>query len=370
MRIYYFSSALFPSASAESVHVMKMCEGLSRLHANMDVVLFGRGGSKKSGPAEIYRFYGAEALASLCLSPAWGRAANFLHTLYMAVRLGPPDVFYGRDPVTLYFASWMDAPVCMELHKMPAGLRAAFFMKKLLARARFSSLIVTSEMLKREVLERFPGLAADKVLVARNGSDPAAAKNPMPAETRGRLGHVQVGHIGSLDNAHGAQLLLEVAERVPELDFHFVGGRPRQIAALKKKAPQNVFFYGYVPHTRLQAYMAAFDILVAPFQKTGRNGGLDVTGDGWSPLKLFEYMSSGKPLCCSDLPAFREFLEHGRNCLLVPSGTASAWVDALSVLARDANIRKLLAYEAEKDLREKYTWEIRARRVLEFVKRR
>ena len=40
-----------------------------------------------------------------------------------------------------------------------------------------------------------------------------------------------------------------------------------------------------------------------------------------SPLKLFEYMASGRPIVASDLPSLREVLADGRNALLVEPAT-------------------------------------------------
>ena len=43
-----------------------------------------------------------------------------------------------------------------------------------------------------------------------------------------------------------------------------------------------------------------------------------------SPLKLFEYLTLGRPIVASDLPAIREVLTDGRTALLVPPGDPPA----------------------------------------------
>ena len=56
------------------------------------------------------------------------------------------------------------------------------------------------------------------------------------------------------------------------------------------------------------------------------------TADWMSPLKLFEYMSSGVPIISSDLPVLREILEDRRNALLVPPKNFDSWDEALKII--------------------------------------
>jgi glycosyltransferase involved in cell wall biosynthesis len=81
-----------------------------------------------------------------------------------------------------------------------------------------------------------------------------------------------------------------------------------------------------------------------------------------SPLKLFEYMSAGKPIVASDLPVLREVLDEA-NAVLVDPEDADAWARALESL-RDAGLRERLGVRARRDFLERHTWDIRARKVL------
>ena len=56
------------------------------------------------------------------------------------------------------------------------------------------------------------------------------------------------------------------------------------------------------------------DVLVMPHTAT------PVSERYASPLKLFEYMASGKPIVASDLSAVREVLRDGENACLVQRG--------------------------------------------------
>jgi glycosyltransferase involved in cell wall biosynthesis len=106
------------------------------------------------------------------------------------------------------------------------------------------------------------------------------------------------------------------------------------------------------------------DVLLAPYQYgTKTAGGVDSTR--WMcPIKLFEYMSTGIPVICSDLPVLRERITNGLNGLLVKEEDVDAWVSALTKL-KDTNLRKELGGNARQLIEDKHTWEKRAFTVLE-----
>ena len=86
-----------------------------------------------------------------------------------------------------------------------------------------------------------------------------------------------------------------------------------------------------------------------------------------SPIKVFEYMASRKPILCSDLPVLREVLRDEENALLLPPREPEAWAAALVRLKSDNALADRLALAAVHDFREHYTWQGRARRILEFA---
>jgi glycosyltransferase involved in cell wall biosynthesis len=78
-----------------------------------------------------------------------------------------------------------------------------------------------------------------------------------------------------------------------------------------------------------------------------------------SPLKLFEYMASGRPIVASDLPAMREVLRHEHNALLFEPGNAPALTAAIRRIKEDPDLGARMARQAYADVHA-YTWDARA----------
>jgi glycosyltransferase involved in cell wall biosynthesis len=81
-----------------------------------------------------------------------------------------------------------------------------------------------------------------------------------------------------------------------------------------------------------------------------------------SPLKLFEYLTLGRPIVASDLPALREILTPGETALLAAPGDPRALATAMSQVAASPELAARLG-AAALALAPAYTWDARARRL-------
>jgi glycosyltransferase involved in cell wall biosynthesis len=107
------------------------------------------------------------------------------------------------------------------------------------------------------------------------------------------------------------------------------------------------------------------DVLVAPFaRRIESDSGHDIAR--WtSPMKVFEYMASGRPIVISDLPVLREVLRPDVDALMVAPEDPDALIAALERLRDDPELGARLAASALERVRSEFTWELRARRILE-----
>ncbi len=119
---------------------------------------------------------------------------------------------------------------------------------------------------------------------------------------------------------------------------------------------------------KVYVYRNSCDILLAPYQKTVFVSSKKAysTGDYMSPLKVFEYMASGKPIIASDLPVLREVLSE-KNSILVSPVSVEEWVRAISLLMDNEALRNELSDASYQMLLDKYTWKKRAENAIAFT---
>jgi glycosyltransferase involved in cell wall biosynthesis len=172
-----------------------------------------------------------------------------------------------------------------------------------------------------------------------------------------------IGYAGHLYPWKGADLVIEAVAALPEVQGVIVGGHEGEpdLARLKAFAVElncasRVTFTGLIPPPQVAATLMQADVLVLP------NRASAISNEFTSPLKLFEYMASGRPIVASDLPSLREVLRDGENALLVQPGNPQALVAAIARIKDDAALGARLAERARDDVRE-FTWSRRAERL-------
>lgn len=373
MRICYIANSQLPSQFANSVHVVNMAAALASIGEK--VTLLAQKGKIDTQHTDldeiIFHHYGVEANFHIDWMPnpvTRGRSLFAALSAWAKLRILEPDLVIGRHGKGCFASVLNGLPTIYETHK-PFSAHSAgdrFCLDRLFRSASFRGLVTISKPLK-ESLVMETNLPASRILVAPDAAQVPIVLHPASLGGRGRL---QVGYIGGFYSGRGIDLLLAVAAQLPEMDFHLVGGTRSDLAKwLGETAEQpNVQFHGYQPPSRAAELRAGCDVLVAPYSRaTMIENGIETTA--WmSPLKIFEYMASAKPILCSDLPVLHEVLEHERNALLLSPDDPEPWVAALRRLQAEPGFSNALGARAYEDFEANYTWRQRAERIVSFGK--
>jgi glycosyltransferase involved in cell wall biosynthesis len=370
VKIIYIANSIIPSQTANSIHVMKMCQAFALTGNDVTLLIPGFFDERLSEVDDVYDYYGVDNCFRIIKSIYHGfagKAVNygiFIYTILKTVQNINPDLIYGRFPAC-YFAAAVGYPTIYESHVPIWELHRMehFFFKRLLNVHTFRKLIVISDALKR-IYVNSSYLSENEIQVVPDAADDVLDFKPL-AKWTGRPKKLQVGYMGHLYKGRGIWVISELSKRLPDIDFHLVGGTEEDNQYWKTQATSsNIYFHGYVAPKDVYKWRNSCDVLIAPYQKKVFvvGGGVD-TSRFMSPLKIFEYIASKKPVIVSDLPALREILED-HQAIFVACDDLSQWAKALQKLDTNPELRNTIAEAAYKKFKHSYTWKKRATNIL------
>jgi len=163
-------------------------------------------------------------------------------------------------------------------------------------------------------------------------------------------------YVGQLHGAQYVDLFIKAANIVlhkqPQVYFMIVGEgfMEKQLRKLVKELgiEDRVIFTGSVPHSEIPYYISSADVCVAPFRDT------KVTRCK-SPLKIVEYLASGKPIVASNVGEVRKMV--GGCGVLVKPGDFHSLARAILRLIKNEKLRKSLGVLARKRAEKRYNWQ-------------
>jgi glycosyltransferase involved in cell wall biosynthesis len=366
MRIVYVARNKLPAPSASSLQVMKMCEAFGKAGDHV-VLVAGKQPGSRIAEAELFSQYDVEPVFRMHRLPRDGSrgAKHVFGLLAAAIARGyRADLVHGRCVWSCLTAVRFGLAVSFELHTLPRRKdRRMQALLKLARHPNFRALVVTSDVLRQDVLASYPEMRC-RVVVAHNGANPRSEPDPIPLSTAG----LNVGYVGRLYEGKGAEMVLALARSCPWAQFHLVGGTPEEIdryGRLSGGLP-NVHFYEFMPHAAAMRYVDACDVMVAPYQESVRvHGGRTQSGRWMTPIKLFEYLAAGKPVIISDMPVAREVLcsGNGESGFLCPPADLRSWVAVLERLNTSPELRATVGRNARQLFLSRFTWAARAERI-------
>ena len=155
-------------------------------------------------------------------------------------------------------------------------------------------LVVTSNWLASEL-----GHKARNVTTVRNATDYAYFSVEPDHHYRDSAGRKVIGYYGAVAEWFDLALVRRIARAYPQAHVVIVGGDTIG-AAQQLVEESNVTLVGEVPYADLGYWLYGFDVCILPFKV------IPLTL-ATNPVKVYEYLSAGKPVVSVDLPELAEF---------------------------------------------------------------
>jgi len=374
MKLVYLSNALIPSRQANSIHIMKICSAFSEI--GFDVSLVCKQNSENDAffkNNNVFKFYGTKKKFKLYFS----RNSNSLFLLYyfalkslLICIINRPSIVVSRFLLAGFLSSFFFKTI-VELHQLPLKKSRIqkYVLKYLKYAPRFKGLVVITNPLKDLFIEE--GFSEDSIYVFPDGADEVENINQDTFKNLDKQ-KVNIGYAGHLYKGRGVELLFDLAALCPWVFIHIAGGNKEDIEFHQKIINENLItnikMYGFLEPSAISKFYLKMDILAAPYQRKVHLQSGDITTEKWmSPLKVFEYMASGKPIICSNIEVLKEVLEHERNCLLCDPENIKEWAEAIDLLRNNPEISKSISTEALSDLNNIFSWKKRAKNISDII---
>lgn len=206
-----------------------------------------------------------------------------------------------------------------------------------------------------EYLGDFAQPLARKIEMIRNAADFTHFNQSLQVvHSNRRNRRATIGYYGAIAEWFDTELLSTLARRLPGCDFLLIGDDTAGVArALRRHS--NIRMLGERPYRDLPQWLAEFDICLIPFR-------INELTLATNPVKVYEYLSAGKPVVSSDLPELRQLgdlVYRARG----PEAFVSAIRQALAEVALPSAQARLQARRL--DFARQQTWQHRAQQFIE-----
>ena len=213
--------------------------------------------------------------------------------------------------------------------------------------------------------QRNIGISQDKIHVVPNGINKqefidTRYPNPLNVDVSDKI---VVGFVGFCRDWHGLDKIVNLLT-LPgneKLFFLLVGDGPA-VPGIREFARESgiedrVHITGLVKRQDMPAWLMPMDIALQP-----------AVVEYASPLKMLEYMATGKAIVAPDQPNIRELLTHNVNALLFDDKNQDAFVEACNKLIKDTALRTRLAEAASHSIYERNLfWDGNAETIVELA---
>ena len=380
MKIALIAPTEIPARRANTLQVMKMAQAMVILGHDVRLAVPGRTSGRSTRNTgepvaweQLAHHYGLSRTFPVEWLSSHPRLRRYDFS-WKALRWASAwqaDLIYTRLPQAAALASQLNRATVLEVHDIPQGVSGPWLFQRFMKGNGARRLVVITKALASDISRRFDcHLSAPFTLIAPDGVDleryerlpePSKARQALKAQAQAlpssplqqlSVERFTIGYTGHLYTGRGRELLLDLAKRLPQAAFLVVGGEASDIDAFRNEIQaqrvDNLILTGFVPNAELPLYQAACDVLIMPYQqRVAASSGGDISRY-LSPMKLFEYLASRRPIISSDLPVLQEVL-NPQNAILVPAHDLDAWVRAIDSLQINPSLRDRLAGQACQD---------------------
>jgi len=369
MKICYLANSAIPSTNASAIQIVKMCEAFSEL--KNDVILITTNVSN----GNIFNFYKIKTkfrIKKIKYFKKFPLGIKFylfsILSIIESIKFRP-NIYITRNFFTCFLLILLKKKTILELHHgLNTESRIVRFIVKnfdFLNSKHLIKLIAITNYVKIDYINKY-SIKSNKIIVIPSGSSIKESYKYKVNKKR-----LNIGYFGSLYQSRGLDLIIKLALIDTKNNYYIYGNKKQLKLPISYKISKNLYLNDYVPYKKISKILLNMDLLLLPYTSSitvaGNIG--DIT-KYTSPLKLFDYLSVGRPIMCSNFNVLREIISDNKNAIFVKNyQNPYAWKKEITKLINKPEKMKIISKNNYK-LSKKYSHSVRALKILDTVKLR
>jgi glycosyltransferase involved in cell wall biosynthesis len=353
---YYIAEFCLPSKNAYSIHVLKMCDNIKGLKYNLNLII----PCCQTKFTKIKKDFNLKNRFQIISIFKKKNYINFIDriifSLYSAiiVKYNANKLVITRSLLTSFFLSLLRKDHYLEIHGNIYGLS-----KFLLINLNYiNSHYIIKIIFITKKLAQYYKINKAKYLILPDGFDKKDFNRPFKKTKR----IFKFVYTGSFTEGKGIDIIIKIARLIPDKLFYLYGN---QSSTKYYNLPKNIKIFSHVKYKYIPKIIYNADVLLMPYkEKVFYNNSLkDDIGNFHSPLKMFEYLASGKLLISSNRKVLKEVLKNRINCLIVKKNKVKNWLECIKYAENNLNKINVIAKYARKEAK-KYSWDKRIKKII------
>ena len=361
MNLCYISNSATPSDNANSLQIIKMCEHLKKLGHEVTLVLPNTGFK-----VSLIKFYNIRNRFNLIRCKKFNQfPIGMMYYLYsiksiMVTSKLKIDYFITRNFFTAFLLLILNKKVIFELHTdLNLEGRIVRFLVKKFKFLKYKNLVklicitkgVKNYYLKEKLID------SSKTIILPSSSDLFLNFN-FKKRFKKKL---NIGYFGSMYNSRGSSFIYKLAKLDFQNDYHIYS----KSFSKKINFIKNLYFHNFVDRKKIINEINKMDILVMPYQdKITVKGDVGDITNFTSPMKMFDYMASGKLIISSNIKVLQEILKDKKNCIFIKNyKNLFNWKMTINKFKNNISNYNILSKNSYV-LSKQYTYDLRAQKML------
>ena len=356
--INYIAEIKLPSSSAYAQHVIKICDAFSQ-NARVNLYIFQNDAEFSNLKKKYLLKNNFRIIPFKKKNLKIDFVYRFLFALWVKKKLSNKiSYIFSRSILSSLVLSFFKIKNVLEFHHLPKGLTSyVFSFFKRLKIDNKIKYIVISKTLKKD-LKLMNAIVLDDAVNINDFKNLGTTKLLY-----------EFVYIGSLFDGKGIEIIDYLSKIFYRKKF-YVFGDLKTLSSKHKHLlnRKNLVFKKYVDYSKIPKILNSSKFLLMPYLNSVNVNSKNLKVEKYmSPLKMFDYLASGKIIIASNLKVYSHILRNNYNCILVNNSKLFNWNKTLRNLSKSYKYYHHIRINA-KITAAKFTWNERVVKMINHIK--